>query len=408
MLKTKAPNSQASLNSFSTGIENLVDSSTNLKLGDIGNVGQNLAMRAELLKSMVNKVDKPILKQMASDMLSLLSTWTQDPQVLCCLIHGIWSFYTAKVGEPERQLRLADTEFSEFLDMFINLIDLIIIILTEDIKKISIFFPDIIRELVNGILGAILLVVQETLYALRDSVISVVFTWLDAKDTQNTWIKCLPFKQLLNLMKKYIHDYGLIARLNDRIKGYTAGLRLSFSEELELPIHAKDLEFLYWLRGLLIKLKNAVLNFDFCVDYTFVPSADVPISGPTMGPFASASPAQPVTFPIFTQVADTPRAQGYTTGADGTILVDPNKVADNNGTWLSHVSNSFIREFLHKEYNLPYDVVDNTITKTTSADVVQGMQINSDTSQAINDKCAFTPTAKEALSWMLNIRNRMM
>lgn len=403
----KEANSKVDVDAFSTGIENLVDRVSNAKLGDIGSVGRNLSIRVELLRSMVNKVDRPILRQMAVDMLSIMSSWLQDPEVLCCLIHAIWSSYTATFGEPERQLRLADTKFGDFLDMFISMIDLIIVLLTDDIRKITLLFPDIIKELVNGILGAVLLVLQETLYALRDSVISVVFHWLDGKDTMAAWARCLPFKSLLNILKKYVQDYGLLATLFEKIKGYTSGLRMEWAANKDLPTNAKDLEFLFWLRNLLIKLKQAVLNFDFCVDYEFIPPSDaatqtnvgdIPVEG------AKVHGKLP---PNFTQVASNDRNLGYTTGADGTIIVDPTKVADDNGMWISRVSNSFIREFLHKEYDLPYDAIDNTLTRTTSDNDVQGTKVDGPGSQAIQDLCSFTPTAKQTLSWMLNIRNRM-
>lgn len=409
-LNDRNPNPNAEVNSFSTGIENLIDRASNVKLGDIGNVGRNLEVRVELLRSMVNKVDRPILKQMAVDMLSIMASWLQDPQVLCCLIHALWSSYTTAVGEPERQLRIADTKFGDFLDMFISFIDFIIVLLTDDIKKITLFFPDIIAELVNGILGAIILVLQETLYALRDSIIAVVFHWIDSNDTRATWAKCLPFKNLLNILKKYVHDHGLLATLFEKIKAFTSGLRSEWSKTAELPVNAKDLEFLFWLRGLLIKLKQSVLNFDFCVDYEFVApagSADQTQAGTPPAETADISAQQ---IPIFTQVSDTPKYQGYTTGADGTVIVDSNQIADNNGMWISRVSNSFIREFLHKEYDLPYDSIDNTLTRVTSADTVQGTQVaggSPGSAQAVQDLCSFTPTAKQTLSWMLNIRNRM-
>lgn len=406
-LNTRDANANANVNSFSTGVENLVDRAANVKLGDIGNVGRNLSIRVELLRGMVNKVDRPILRQMGVDMLSIMAAWLQDPEILCCLIHAIWSSYTTAMGEPERQLRIADTKFGQFLDMFITMIDLIIILLTDDIRKFSLFFPDIIKELVNGILGAILLVLQETLYALRDSVVAVIFHWLDSRDTQATWARCLPVKDLLNILKKYVHDHGLLATLFEKIKGFTSGLRMEWAANAQLPVNAKDLEFLYWLRNLLIKLKQAVLNFDFCVDYEFVAPSDSADQAQVGAQRVATADVRRTETPIFTQVADNDRTQGYTTGADGTVIVDPTAVADDNGVWISRVSNSFIREFLHKEYDLPYDAIDNTITRTTAANTVQGTQVSGTTAQAIQDLCSFTPTAKETLSWMLNIRNRM-
>lgn len=406
-LNNKEANPNADINSFSTGIENLVDGISNVTLGDIGSVGKNLSIRVELLRSMVNKVDRPILMNMAAEMLGTMSEWLQDPEVLCCLIHAIWASYTMSEGQPERQYRIADTKFGDFLDMFISLIDFIIALLTDDIKKLSLFFPDIIKELANGILGAVVLVLQETLYTLRDSVIAVIFQWLDSEDTAATWARCLPFKNLINILKKYIHDQGLFASLFEKIKGLTSGMRMDWKALRNLPTNAKDLEFLFWLRNLLIKLKQAVLNFDFCIDYEYVAPSDSAQQTNVGAIPVSTTDVRKTISPVFSKVANNDDNQGYTTGADGTIIVDPNKAADDNGVWLSRVSNSFIREFLHKEYDLPYEAIDNTITRTTSANTVQGTQVEGPTAQAIQDLCAFTPTAKQTLSWMLNIKNRI-
>lgn len=406
-LNQRKPNTQEQVNSFSTGIENLVESTENINLGDIGNIARNLDARATFLRSMVNKLDRPILRQMAADMLSSMSSWLEDPEVLCCLIHAIWGAFTASAGEPERRLRIADTKFGDFLDMFISFIDLIIVLLTDDIRKIKLYFPDIISELVNSIMGAIILSVQETLYSLRDSVIASIFEWIDNKDTDATWTRCLPVKALLNILKKYTHDHGMFASLMEKIKAYTSGLRLEWSYIAELPTNARDLEFLFWLRNLLIRLKQAVLNFDFCVDYEFVPASDSADQTSVGSPRVESVSATNRQQPNFSEVSSTPKSQGYTTGADGTVIVDPSKVSGDNGVWLSRVSNSFIREFLNKEYNLPYDVIDNTITKAVASDNIQGTKINGKSAEVIQDLCSFTPTAKQTLSWMLNIRNRM-
>lgn len=406
-LNQKKPNTKEQVDSFSTGIENLVSRTENINLGDIGNIAKNLDARATYLRSMVNKLDRPILRQMAADMLSSMSSWLEDPEVLCCLIHAIWGAYTSSAGEPERQLRIADTKFGDFLNMFISFIDLTIVLLTDDVRKIKLYFPDIISELVNSIMGAVILAVQETLYSLRDSVIASIFEWIDDKDTDATWARCLPVKNLLNILKKYTHDHGLFATLMEKIKGYTSGLRLEWSKVAELPSNARDLEFLFWLRNLLIRLKQAVLNFDFCVDYEFVPASDS-ADQTTVGSARHESVTGKISeSPNFSQVSSTPKSQGYTTGADGTVIVDPSKVSGDNGVWLSRVSNSFIREFLNKEFNLPYDVIDNTITKTVASDSVQGTNIRGKSTEVVQDLCSFTPTAKQTLSWMLNIRNRM-
>jgi hypothetical protein len=98
--------------------------------------------------------------------------------------------------------------------------------------------------------------------------------------------------------------------------------------------------------------------------------------------------------------------QGYIIGSDGTILIDKDKTVSDNGSWIPKLSNSFLRDFIHNEYNIPYDVIDNTITRGTSEDHIQGTVVTSSTSN-ITDRCANTPTAEETLRWILDIRSRI-
>jgi hypothetical protein len=405
-------NSQLDVNQFSNGVEDVINRASNPNITTILNTpGRILSDRMSLLRETVNKVDKPILKQFANDMLSVLVSWLDDPEVLCCLIHGIWSAYASQNditgNDPRGQLTLADSDFGKFLDMLITFVDFIIILLTDDIKKLTFFIPDVIKEIFSAIMGAVLLVIQETIFSLRDSVLRVIFDWMDEWDNNGTWAKCLPLKHMIDVLKKYVHDYGALAELMGKIKGFVSGMKGSWSKKLEAVVpNAKDLEFLYWLRDLLIKLKRAVLNFDFCVDYEFVPATGTP-SDIGIKEMDRSATLNKFRNPEYDNVGDPNSQQGYTIGADGTILVNKDAVANTaNGNYIPRVSNSFLREFIHSQYNLPYDVIDNTLTRGTAADHIQGTNVTSSNVDTIVSRCANTPTAQETLRWMLNLRDR--
>jgi len=211
---------------------------------------------------------------------------------------------------------------------------------------------------------------------------------------------------MINILKRYINDYGMLAEIFEKIKGYSAGLRAKFGPTSKLLVpNIKDLEFLYWLRDLLIKLKRSILNFDLCVDYEFVPNNT--IKDITDGSkSANVAYVDKLTDPNRNNLSDINNQQGYTIGSDGTIFVDKDKVT-NNGSWVPRLSNSFLREFIHKEYNIPYDVIDNTITRGTAGDSIQGTNVTSNVLNTIQDRCANTPTADDTVQWILNLRGRL-
>ena len=407
-LNSQQANSQVDIDRVVTGAENILDrtNQTNLSmLSMFDTPGRDLQKRIGLLDEMVNKLNKPILKSMANDMLVVMSLWLDDPQVLCCLIQGIYAAFNASrvnLGPEEKMIKLENTTFGKFLDTLIVLIDFIIIFLTDDIKKICFLIPDMIKLLMTGIMGAVLLVIQETIYKLRDSAISSIFDWIDTWDTNQVWSKCLPIKQMINVLSRYISDFGMIAKIMEKIKGFVAGQVKPLEDaSSKLIPNVQDLEFLMWLRNLLIKLKKSVLNYDFCVDYSLVTSVS--------GASARSTPSRTnngkdisidnVLNPV-TNFNDPNKIQNYTTGGDGTIIIN-----GDSGNWIPRVSNSFLREFIHNEYGIPYEVIENTITRGSSADSIQGTNITSD-NESLLDRCANTPTAKETLRWILNIKSR--
>jgi hypothetical protein len=427
-INPNGPNSKDDINAFSQKAEKFVDNAflglgSSLSVKDVlgGSLYEKRTGRtvseAILLTELIDNLDNPILKGLAQDTISTLSNWFEDPEILCCLIQGIWAMYASSNSGTLAQLQkdgtgLADSNFAKWLDVVIAVVDLIIAFLGSGIKKISTLIPDLITEIMNGIVGAILLVLQEVLFALRDSFINAILQEIDsAKDgalnMSNIWAKCIPFYQLLDVLRKYISDYGLFAELFEKIKGFVSGLvnKFSFFKASDFPQNIKDLEFLYWFRDLLIKLKQAALNFDLCVFYGAAPAAGLVSEqepdGRGLGkPVRPWDPSNPKTD------LNGPNIQGLKIAADGTILQNTETQREQMRDTIPLITNSSTRVFLNKYYGYPLDVVDNIITRASSADSVRGTDINSAHESNLNADCPNSPSPENTVLWALRIRNR--
>lgn len=423
-LTSQGPNASNESKQFSNGVDNAIDKVTHLTPGDIpvahalrnylsdikthgkkltGTESEEELKRSQLLRETNNKLN-PILTSFGNELLSVLISWFDDPKVLCCFIQALFDMYLSEnLQNFKRSFKLSETSFAKWIDNLICLTDFIIIMLTEDMKRIVLTIPDLIKEIYAAIMGAVILLIQETAFALRDSVIRMMFEWMDSIDIEGMWSKCLPFKQLLNVVKKYISDYGILAKILEVIIGFISGKAAKARVfGLTFPVNARDLEFLYWFRDLLIKLKRATLNFDVCVDYEFVPKADTTVPN-LKNPRQIKHYISDIVSPDKNKVGDLNDQGGYTIAGDGTVLIDRDKVV--NGDWLPRISNNFIREFVHSEYGLPYEVIDNTLTRGTSADSIQGTSINSSVPGTFS-RCVDTPSAEDTLKWILNVRSR--
>lgn len=415
-------NSNDDISKFSQGAEAVVDSAFG-RLGKLSvkdvlgfttlerKLGKDIG-EVILLDELINNLDRPILKGLLTDSIAVVSNWFEDPEVLCCLIQGIWAMWAARYSHTDLAnllkdgIILADTDFGKWLDVLIAFVDLIITFISADIKKLSVMIPDIIKEITNGVIGAVLLVLQEVLFALRDSAINYILQQIDrakglSLDIENIWAKCIPFAQFLDLLKRYLTDYGLFAELFEKIKGFIA-LKVGdfgYMKALDFPKSINDLEFLYWFRDLLIKLKQAAINFDLCVFYG---SAAVTGSVDNQVP-AGAEDDSRVGLPKEQANRPNPNeVQGIKVAADGTILRDANGARD----FIPLIANSSIRTFLNKYYGYPLEIVDNLLSGSTSADSINGTDINSRVMSNLNADCPNTPTPQEVVKWALRIRNR--
>jgi hypothetical protein len=330
-----------------------------------------------------------------------MSNWFEDPKTLCCLIQGLFTFFEASTTRTT----LENTDFAKWLDILIAFLDIIIVILTSELKKLAFAIPDFITEIVNGVIGAILLVLQEVLYAIRDSVINILIDEFEYRTRHfEMFTKCLPLSELIEIFRKYIQDYGLFAELFEKIKGYVGNIvgDFGYMKALDFPKNIKDLEFLYWFRELLVKLKSAALAFDLC----FLPQPNGLGEPGSVTPAADISNSINPNLPTSLNNAKTPinvDIQGVSVAADGTILQDK---ATATASSLPILTNSSIRAFLNKYYGYPLDVVDSILVGPTSADSVQGTNVTSAGGNLYNADCPNSPDPYEAIRWALRVRNR--
>jgi len=421
-------NSNEGIYNFSQSVESAVEGAfigagSRLSVKDVLGVstlerrlGQNIG-DVIMIEELINNLDKPILKGLLQDTIAVVSTWFEDPEVLCCLIQGIWAMYAATannaiIAKLNQGLVLADTDFGKWLDVMIAFVDLIITFISADIRKISIIIPDVIKEIANGVVGAVLLILQEVLFAIRDSAIGEILYQINRAeaatlDMENIWAKCVPFAQLLDLLKKYITDYGLFAELFEKIKGFIAGRvgDFGYMKELDFPKNINDLEFLYWFRDLLVKLKQAAINFDLCVFYGAA-SVTGAVENQVPTPSGSGSILDPIDN---TKKRSNPdQVQGIKVAADGTILRDTNNSDGSpmSKAYIPVISNSSIRTFLNKYYGYPLALVDNILSGSSSADSINGTDINSNVLSTLNADCLNAPTPQEIVRWALRIKNR--
>lgn len=364
------------------------------------------------LQSMIDDVDKPILKEFGQDMLNMMLGWVEDPKILCCLIYGIAGMFYAKNNDT---IKATETnleslhgyieDFNEFIDDLVAFIDLIIVLMSQDIQKFSINMIDLIKTLMNAVIGAILIALQQAIFSLRDWLIGKIIDWMNDKSGSNLWSKCIPFSDFLRIIKKYVSDYGLLAKWFDKVKAWTSGLfknweKVSKSEHTK---NVKDLEFLYWLRELLLKMKVAVSNFDLCFDF----NSTLPGTN-DMSNIDKPFPTNDSTFrPTLNNNGNMSQdamknLQGISMANDGTILV--NDISPKNNSLL--FTDGSVRGFLNNYYSIPYEVVDVKLAGANSSDNIQGSNINSNRPSDLNADCPNAPNYDEFIKWAILIKNK--
>jgi len=407
MLNNSKGNSNLDMLKFSADIERIFKTRDNTSaLNSINNKLSSDAKsvgKAYLLNSYIDDIDKPILKGFAKEVAQLAKQWVSEPiEILCCLVQGLWSIYASTILEKlNKYYDRDDTGFDfnfdgfiKFIDSFIMLIDLIIVLLTDDCKSIALKIPDFIKEITDAVFGAMLLMIQETLNALKDSTIGSIINYINSKldvtnKLENFWAKCIPFAQLIDILRRYLHDYGLFASIFEKIKGYTHGLAVGWKEfASKIVLQSSQLQFLYFIRDFLYKLKLSVINLDLCVSFSYRMPDNTVIENLTADEVRKYS--------IDNNNDLTPeqvrQRQKLNRASDGTILVDSSNI-------IPLLTNSSIRGFLNKYYGYPTEIVDNILTRGSSLDHIQGTLINSNNLSNLNADCPNTPSPLDLMAW---------
>jgi hypothetical protein len=354
-----------------------------------------------LLERNIEEIDKPILRGFLRDITTVLTNWFENPEVVCCLIQGIWAWYVKSSMDQDFKINLLSTNFGKWIDALVAFLDLIIALLSGQMKKFAFFLPDVFKEIMNGVYAAIITLLQQTFITLRDSIFGRVLDIIRQEALRDrVWAKCLPLHDLIRVMLKYVDDYGLFADLFNKMTGLIAGEYNFWKAMKDLCVSSKDLEFLLWLRDLLLKMKYAYASLDLCVQYAYSPDAQNPDIAQIIqsGPMIRGQGDLPPDIK--------PSDLGYTfmPSDRGRILIDKNRLQENGSIPL--LSNSSVREFLHTYMGYNYDQIDNILTNSLASDSIQGTNINSDRLSNINADCPNTPEPEALIRWALGLRDR--
>lgn len=362
-----------------------------------------------LLRKLTNDIDNQSFKALASDMINVLGSFYGSEEVLCCLIKNLllaakagdeiksWKekakeFKEGLTGEEEDlseefSLSVNELGFVKMLDEMIFVVDTIIIFLSLDTEDFIIPTLDFSKLLSEAIVGMIIIAMQEIIFTLRDTAIAWIVDSLSKNVGNQNWVKCLPFMDFVRILRRYIHDYGLLDRLFKLISGHIGAKHKTFMgyQNSDFVNNVKMIEFLKKLRDILIKMKNASLSWEFCVDlnFDFDPQKDKSETESIYDDF--------ITNPNYSQTTTGNPEDNLNIklGDDNTILtntgdqiLDPNEV-DN----FHPPSNSEVNAFLMKFLGLPKDLADQITGMTDNTKNIQG-SLSSDPHSTNND-CGF-------------------
>jgi len=360
-------------------------------------IGKNKIQIDTLLRGIVKDVDNPILKDFGIDMVNFLSKfYAQEP--ICCLIKNLVTTILSAEdlknlsryinGEARNEELISKVDgILGIIDSLIMIIDVIITILQMDIRDIVIPIIDFSALIMDSILGAVLITLQEIIFTLRDTAITWVTDAISDMTDENI-LKCLPFSDLIGIIRKYLHDYGILADWFEKMSsGYTAKLhhkaKLKFDSNYVANI--KTLEFLKWLRNILVKLKASTIDWELCI------GLDV-----TEPVFDSENYSTQVDNPNdmlknILGVAEQPSTQYK----KDSIIAD-------NGTILK---NSEVSAFLVSKLGFPTDIAEQLSGLSLSDKNIQGT-LSDDPHMTGND-CAYTMDPNELLRTIISLNQRI-
>jgi len=249
-----------------------------------------------LLEQMMDKIDTPIFKSLANDMIDILGSFYLDEDALCCLIKNIliqtglqsqleeyskWLTDVRRalasddttgadgitITEDNFELKVSETLFGRYIDSTISVIDIVLMFLILDIKDFVLPTFDFIREISKAVVGFLLISIQTILFTVRDSAIDWILQEIDDATKSKKWVKCVPYMDLISILKKYIHDYGITKKLMALINSKIGQLFNDMNKKLkdDFPKKVRETAYLKFVRSILVNIKNAVISWDFCV-----------------------------------------------------------------------------------------------------------------------------------------------
>jgi hypothetical protein len=367
-----------------------------------------------LLKELTNNVDNQVFKGLANDMINVLGSFYASEEVMCCLIKNL--LMVSKAGESidvwkskikqfkenitgeeadlseEFTLAVSDLSFVKSIDEIIFVIDAIILFMELDVEDIVLPILDFSKLLSDSIVGMIIIAMQEIVFTLRDTAIAWIIDALTKANGNESWIKCLPFMDFVRILRKYIHDYGLLDRLFKLINGHVGGQFKKFNnyKKKELAENVRMIEFLKWLRDILIKMKNATLSWEFCVDLNFDSDDDQTTT--------SDAEKEYKTFlgnPLYSDITtgDPSNNLNITLGDDNTILSNTGTQEDFQGptgakdSTFRPPSNDEVNAFLVNQMGISKDLADQLTGATNNTDNIQGSL--SDDPRKTNNDCGY-------------------
>jgi len=426
-VNNKRPNSEYDMREQLTRFSESLDNTSFRGVNDLVSVVNNAELDAVgLLRKLTEDIDRPLLKTLATDMINFLGSFYGSEEVLCCLLKNIlimagagesineWreavkKFKEGLTGEEEDlsneySISVSDLAFVKTLDEMIFVIDTIIVFLELDVQDIVFPILDFSHLLSSAILGMLIISMQEIIFTMRDTAIAWVTNSLVQNVGNQAWLKCLPFMDFVKILRRYIHDYGFLDRLFNLTNGYVGETYKKFDKYRKSDVleNIRMLEFLKWLRDILVKMKRAAINWELCVDLNFDTDKD-----------KHKTKVESVYDDFISNYLTGKVPLGYpgdnlniTLGDDNTILKDTDDPILNKQDIDKNYrppSNSEIRNFLVGSMGVPADVADQMTGLTNATDNVQGTLSRDPTKN--NSDCGYTLNPSDVKKLLIDIIN---
>jgi len=347
-----------------------------------------------MLEDSATSIDQPLFKMLAKDLIGVFGEFYLSDQALCCLVKNILmqtklqgdiENFNARVkqiaelelngvhiNEGNFALYISETQFGKSIDRNIAVIDIIITFLDLEISDITMPIIDFIREISEAAAGFLAIALQQLMFTIRDSGIEWIIDKIDEKIDPESAMKCLPYLDFIKVLKKYINDYGLTAKLNAVIQGWLGQEHAKFKKafESDFPKHIKEIEMLNYVRGIFYNIKNAIVSWEFCV---FMQDSNTDLFTED-GEFSGHNPYYTYMNGILnTGTYTAQNKNSFSNADDGTVFSNSSNntnTNDQNGTILP--SNDELKAFLINRMNMSPSDANNLMSDANNANMNNG------------------------------------